>query len=433
MKLRITTLLFTLCVTSFSADLKICINQKIKSPSTKDFESDFVAKEVLFKNVYETLFYYAKGTNKIRSNIATKLEKIKGNRFKIILDQKVPFHNNKTFFVKKNVDYKDLIFSLKENSNFSKFKILKDGLAFNSNLNLKYIYIELSKPHNIILSKAYWTYLKKINKTDFFFKRPIGTGPFNIQKIQDAPYILKSFQNYHFKNKLNSLTYTLTQNYAKESCDIFWDNRSNLKSEYIKKHLYKVHESKYSSLFYMINNKSAGWINSLIDPLQISEIVLKDIDYKITSLPIPINIKESLLINKKLIKKLKAPKIIRFNFTKKSVEKLNFNRVTRELNHYFSRYNVNFIIDNQKPDITVDYSLAQNTLNDLNHKILCPNKSKACNKIDNLKELQSILLKERKILPLGFVKQVIYYRKNIKNINFDFTDTIDYSQTYISN
>lgn len=426
------TLILLLSIDTIQAkNLNICINRELESKNVNNIDQDIIAKEILFKNVYESLFYFSKSTNKIKSNIAKKIEPLSKDRYRLVIDKEVAFHTNSTFFVKKNLDYKDVIFSLKNNSNIKDFKIDKKGLEFSSILGIKDLYIELSSPKAIIKSKAYWSYLQKKKKQDLFYSKPIGTGPFHIEKIQSSPYILNRFERYHLSNKLNTLKYIVTTNYVKDLCDIFWDYEYSQKKVFSDKYSYQFHESEFNNLVFMVNSTNNKWINSIIDPLKINSIILKDVENKITSLPIPLDIKKSYLINRKVIAKEKAPMTVKFSFTEEVLSIISLRAISINLNRYFKELNINFLLDDKNPDIIVDIKYDLDKLDDLNNKVLCPYKSISCNKIDSLKLLEEILLKEKRILPIGFIKRSIFYKKNIKNINFNFKDSIDYSEVRV--
>lgn len=428
MKALITIFLLLNISLTQAASLNICINRELDPQKLANIDKDLTTKEVLFKNIYETLFYYSKSTNKIKSNIAKKIETVSKGNYRVILDKKVPFHTNKTFFVKKNVDYKDIHFSLKENTNLKNLKITKKGLEFTSPLKIKDLYIELSSPRTIIKSKAYWNYLTKIKKQNLFYIKPIGTGPFHIEKINDAPYLLNKFESYHLSNRISSLKYTVSKSYIKDKCDIFWDYESSQKKVYTIKHSFESYQSEFDSLIFAVNMKNNKWITKVVDPLELNSIILKNIEEKVTSLPIPLNIKKTYLINRKIISKEKKSKTIKFSFSKEVLRVISLRNISSQLNRYFQELNINFLLDDKVPDILIDVKYDLDKLTDLNKEILCPYESVACNKIDSLKKLEEILLKEKRIVPIGFIKRTIFYKKNIKNIKFDFGDTIDYSE-----
>lgn len=433
MNQKIKTFLLTLIFSglSQSTKLNICLNRPIIEKNPMLFSKDYQSKEVLFKNIYETLFYYSSSNNKIKANIGSKITKVGANQYLIKIKKNVQFHNNKIFTVKKYVDYKDVIFSLERVKN-SKVKVLKltdQGLRVETKLNLKNLYLELSRPKNIILSRAYWRYLKKKNKEKIFYKRPLGTGPFTLAELT-PPYKLKRFKNYHLANRLKSINYSINRKYTPELCDIFWDNNILKKKNYEINLGYSSKSTNYDSLIFIHNSNNNQLVHEVINPLELNKTIFKNLDLKVTTAAIPPMIKKSYLLNKKKIKNLEETNIT-LSVDDRIYEIFNKKNFDKQLKKYFLKNNIHLTISKEKKNIHITTETNLKNIELLNKNLYCKYKTKACNKTYNIEEIHSILLNEKIIIPLGFYKRFIFFKKNISNIEFNFLDTIDYSEVLL--
>lgn len=433
------SILISLCIVQIQAtELKICINESLTKLDLKKNPTDPAAKEILFKNIYETLFYFDKAQNKISANLATKLKQISAGVYEVELKEKVQFHNNKVFFVKKYVDYKDVIFSLRK-AKADKIKNVSyenKKLLIKSQLSLPELYIELSSPKYVIYSKAYYTYLEKKKKLNLFFERPIGTGPFLIEKLK-APLSLERFKAYHLQNRLNKLTYINTTNYLQNGCDVFWDYNSFKIKEYTVKNGYKVESSKPNNLVVLINHQKSTAVHKLFDPFKFHKKLFSNTTSRLTATVIPYSLKKSYILNPRKTQKPKEKKVkISLYIDPKLSKFVDISSMEQYIRQELSSkmIELNISTKNTKDqDVSIRFFNNIDSLNDLNDKVLCPYNSVACNNTENLKELNELLLKENLFIPLAYIKQNIFYKKNMVNIKFDFHDSIDYSEILFFN
>jgi len=413
------------------------MNENLAHLDLKQNPTDPAAKEILFKNIYETLFYFDKAQNKISANIATKLNKVGPGVYEIELKDKVQFHNNKIFFVKKHVDYKDIIFSLlkAKSEDIEDITYENKKLLIKSQLPMAKLYIELSSPKYVIYSKAYYTYLEKKKKLNLFFERPIGTGPFSIEKLK-APLKLSRFKAYHLENRLNEIVYINTTKYLENKCDIFWDYNSFKIKEYTVKNGYKVESSKPNNLVVIINHHKSPIVNKLFDPFKIHKKLFSNTLSKLTATVIPYSLKKSYILNPKKTQKPKKEIALSIYIDPKLSKFINMSSIEQYIREELSSKKTQLSITNKKTqehNISIRFFDNIDSLSDLNDKVLCPYKSIACNKTKSIKDLNELLLKEELFIPLGYIGQNIFYKKNMVNVKFDFNDSIDYSEILFFN
>lgn len=418
-----------------ATELNICINEEL-DVSKKSIGKNYLLREVLFKNVYETLFYLEPTTNKIFGNLAKRIIPYKKDSYEIVLKENVLFHNNRIFFVKKTLTPKDVVFSLKRTHfKFIKNVYIKDKkILIDTSLSLKSLYKRLSRPDTIILSSAYYNYLNKKKKSKLFWHRPLGTGPFTLKSLS-KPYNLKRFSKYHLKNRLEKLNYKITNKYIKESCDIFWKYTSFTSNQYTQKYKFKSNESKENSLLFLhIPQSRPDLYRRLMNISFHKDILVFYGAHKAKSL-FPSHLYKSIQIplihNQKTVLKKRYKLLVSDSNIISELSGI----VTKIQKLLLKNGILVDLVKNEK--LPYDFSIKQvehiYTSEDIHEKILCPYKSSSCNIHKTPKEIHGNILLEKKFIPLGYFTKKIFYRKKIENLKVNFEDSIDYSEVLYIN
>lgn len=208
-------------IITYGQTLKVCLESPVLEMDIHK-AVDTSSVEVFHKKIYESLIKYNKKDKGYFTLIAKKISFPSANEILIDLKKNISFHSNKIFKPTRNLNADDVIFSFSRQMS-SNIKDPEDKKLFANyrSRNLDKIIISVnkvndhavliktsSKIHNTyellsehflsILSKEYYTKLKKINKTDYFIRLPIGTGPFQMPKIQKkTTFKLRKNKKYH--------------------------------------------------------------------------------------------------------------------------------------------------------------------------------------------------------------------------------------------
>lgn len=174
------------------------------------------------------------------------------------LRKNIKFQKNKFFTPTRYLNSEDVIFSLNRSKNINNLNIKK--IIKNDNLRFKIIlkdadpnYLEkLTSSKYAILSKEYFDFLKKKNKTSIFHKLPIGNGPFQIKNYKKESYInLTAFNEYHFGKVLYSDLRILSIKSNKKRMDMLSLKECHLSSQFSWDDLYEL--KKDQSLLFLEN------------------------------------------------------------------------------------------------------------------------------------------------------------------------------------
>ncbi|MCT4640712.1 MAG: hypothetical protein N4A33_00340 [Bacteriovoracaceae bacterium] len=421
-------LLIFIIISNTSLAIELCLPSQYKLRALNS-KLSFNEKQIFFHNVYQPIFEYNPNTKKYLSLIGKKLT-LKNSLYTLEINKKFYFQNNQSFFVKKTIDAKDIIFSWHKTKLTSKLtkitEVSPTKIQFSSKLKLKEIYTLLSSTQSIIFSRAYYKYLEKKQRLDLFYKKPIGSGPYQFKRNKGHYKLVKN-KLYPFKVFIREINIITSNDYKK--CDILFDPPKYEEKE-IKKQFFIHPINSYSkiALFIPTNYMNAKYLKKFVSSKKVFNqlnIKLKEIDYSL--FPRSLSKIHHAKTRNFNLNKLKRIKTISYKKLIDSNHPFNIEKFEKAIKSILLKHKLKFVYSDQKkinsPTLfSVTYI---SNKDDINHKVLCPLNSIYCNKDFS----EHDLIKSDNFIPLMQKQHNWVIKKNLLNTTFDLFNGIKLTKT----
>jgi ABC-type transport system substrate-binding protein len=148
----------------------------------------------------------------------------------IEIKKNIYFHSNKYFSPTRALNTEDVIFSFRQSKNLNNSfitnidsinKVNDTVMIITGNTSFANVYEELSKITAAIKSKEYYDFSKTQTNKGIFDSDPIGTGPYQLDKVTANSITLKKFSKHPSKMKLmKEIEFKFKDSKNKKRCNI---------------------------------------------------------------------------------------------------------------------------------------------------------------------------------------------------------------------
>jgi ABC-type transport system substrate-binding protein len=220
--MKIILILFILSSTAYADTLSICLETKSAPISEID--------EILFPKIYEGLVRYNALKKKYFPVLIEKISMTNSKVIHIEIKKKIYFHSNKYFSPTRTLNTDDVIFSFKQAQSLNNIfisniesinKVSNTMMVISGKTSFTDVYKDLSVITAAIKSKEYYEYTRTHLNKEIFNSEPIGTGPYQVNKITSNSITLKNFVKHPSKTgSIKEIIYKFKDSENKNSCNI---------------------------------------------------------------------------------------------------------------------------------------------------------------------------------------------------------------------